>query len=184
MINAYPTLDRGLLKRNPTTNVPLSQDITYSGDIWTYEYNRGFAGGVDERYVVNITNGNGMEIINVNTGKVYNENDGLTYEGTAYEYLFPFISDNGYSATTIKDTTFIVNKNRTPLISKVVHGGGQTPILNTYHYSLLPLVQRPNRAWTASGYNTLFKALAQHNFAPTKAVLLPPDGLLLFQRIE
>ena len=35
-----------------------------------------------------------MEIINVNTGKVYNENDGLTFDAQTKDYLFPFIGAN------------------------------------------------------------------------------------------
>ena len=95
MINAMPTINQGLLKRNPTVRKTLDKDINFTDEIWTYEYQRGFADGDDEKYAINITNEGGMEIINVNTGKVYNEVDGLTFDAQTKDYLFPFIGANG-----------------------------------------------------------------------------------------
>ena len=113
MINAYPTIDKGLLKRNPTTNKVLSQTISYSRNMWTFAYDRGLSGLDEEKYSINISDGD-MEIVNVLSGKVYKEASGLTI--TDKEYLHPFSGNNGYSATTIKDTTFIINKEIIPKI--------------------------------------------------------------------
>ena len=119
MINAYPTIDKGLLKRNPTTKLELSGDITYSDNSWTYEYDRGtFAD--EEKYAIKIdtdTSGNpNMEIVNVVSGKVYKSGSDLILDGESSKYLSPFGGRNGYSALTIKDTTFIVNKNVVPAL--------------------------------------------------------------------
>ena len=113
MVNAYPTIDKGLLKRNPTQRLPLGASVTYTDDMFIYEYDRGLSGDSEEKYAINI-NDQGIEIINVLNGDVYNENAGLTYEGTAKDYLFPFGGKSGYAATTVKDTTFITNRGVTP----------------------------------------------------------------------
>ena len=118
MINAYPTLDRGLLKRNPTKKLALSNSIQFSQDMYTYAYDRGVA---DEKYTINIVAGE-LEIINVIDGTIYKETDGLTYDGTAKDYLTPFGGSNGYASTTVKDTTFITNK----LVSPNMLVGGTT----------------------------------------------------------
>jgi len=115
MVNAFPTLDKGLLKRNPTTKMDLSQDITFSADMWSYAYDRGLAGGDEEKYSINITDGH-LEIINVMNGDVYKDGNGLTFEAASEDYLFPFAGMNGYAATTVKDTTFLVNKTIVPKI--------------------------------------------------------------------
>lgn len=110
MINAYPTLDRGLLKRNPTQKLDLSSGITLNQSMYTYEYDRG---SEEEKYAINISDGD-MEIINVLDGTVYKELSGLTYDANAKDYLTPFGGSNGYASTTIKDTTFITNKLVSP----------------------------------------------------------------------
>lgn len=112
-INAYPTVNQGLLKRNPTINLPLSGSVTFAEDNYIYSYDRGLAGDSEEKYAVVINTG-GMEIINTVSGKVYTKANGLLkYETQSDEdYLKPFTNANSYSAVTIKDTTFIVNKNK------------------------------------------------------------------------
>ena len=110
MVNAHPTLDRGLLKRNPTQKLALNSAITLNQTMYTYAYDRG-AG--NEKYTINISDGD-MQIINVLTGAVYKDTFNLTYEGNAKAYLTPFGGSNGYASTTIKDTTFITNKLVSP----------------------------------------------------------------------
>ncbi len=124
MVNAMPTIDRGLLKRNPTTKLHLDKSVTYTDNMWTYEYDRGLSGDSEEKYSMQVTSA-GLEIINVLNGKVYKDGDGLTYEGAAKDYLFPFAGINGYSSTTIKDTTFLVNKNRSPRMLLIDSGNGE-----------------------------------------------------------
>ena len=161
MINAFPTIDKGLLKRNPTVRVDLNEDIVFTDDIWTYEYQRGFAGGSNERYAVNITNSGAMEIVNVDSGRVYKEglfnSDGkelLSYENGSRAYLYPFIGSNGYAATTIKDTTFLVNKNKTPTMDNLIYDEEQPPDIEDYPYVLIELKENPDREWTGilAGY--------------------------------
>ena len=118
MINAYPTIDKGLLKRNPTKRLILSASIAYSQDMWTYEYDRGLSGDSEEKYVLSVNN-NGLEIVNILNGTVYKDAAGLTYEGDAKDYLYPFSGINSYSSTTVKDTTFLVNKNITPRMNDI-----------------------------------------------------------------
>lgn len=173
MINAMPTINQGLLKRNPTVRKTLDKDINFTDEIWTYEYQRGFADGDDEKYAINITNEGGMEIINVNTGKVYNEVDGLTFDAQTRDYLFPFIGANGYAATTIKDTTFFVNKNRTPILDNKENDVGATPVAKTYKYILQQIIDSPNRSWvqhysSGASVSDLNAAYPQRNYAPSK----------------
>jgi len=125
MINAYPTLDRGLLKRNPTQKLTLDAAITLNQTMYSYEYDRGASNGDEEKYTINIVDGD-MEIVNVLTGVVYKDTHGLTYEAVAKDYLTPFGGSNGYASTTIKDTTFITNK----LVSPQLLTGAPTD--NTY----------------------------------------------------
>ena len=115
MVNAYPTLDKGLLKRNPTKKIQLGLNVSFDKNMWSYAYDRGLAGDDEEKYSINISDGN-LEIINVMTGEVYKEGYNLTFDGSAKDYLFPFSGMNGYAATTIKDTTFIVNKTKVPAL--------------------------------------------------------------------
>lgn len=114
MINAYPTLDRGLLKRNPSKKINLASTISYSNDMYQYSYDRGDSTAEDENYSIQITS-SGIEIVDIVSGNVVREGLGLTYEGTTKNYITTnFGGKNGYSCLTIKDTTFIVNKNIKP----------------------------------------------------------------------
>lgn len=114
MINAYPTLDRGLLKRNPTEKITLSSAITYDNDMFTYSYDRGDSDAEGENYSIKITS-SGIEVVDVVNGNVKKEGSGLTYDGTSKSYITTnFGGKNGYACLTIKDTTFIVNKNIKP----------------------------------------------------------------------
>lgn len=120
MVNAVPTLDRGLLKRNPTQKLELSTSSTFTHDMYSYAYDRGLSGSTEEKYSINILP-SGIEIIDVINGTVYNATTGgLTYTGNALNYITGgtgspnFGGSTGYAATTIKDTTFITNKMVSP----------------------------------------------------------------------
>jgi len=170
MINAYPTLDQGLLKRNPTTELNLSAAITYDRDMWKYQYDRGLSGSGSEQYSVQITN-DGMEIVNVGSGEVYTDGSGLTFDGLARDYLFPFSGSNGYAATTVKDTTFIVNKGRIPQIDGLASGDTTTaPTPITLHFSLTELLKNSTALWSSSVGNS---SIPPSKIAPTKAVIDP-----------
>lgn len=131
MINAFPTLDRGLLKRNPTSKVTTSQAITFSNNAYQYNYDRGDVDTEDENYSIQITS-NGIEIIDVVNGNVFNETLGLTYVGSSKNYVTTsFGGKVGFSCITIKDTTFVVNKNIAPqMLSTLV--STSTTKLNAY----------------------------------------------------
>jgi len=129
-VNAFPTVNNGLLKRNPTHVLDLDDNIDYASNMWIYAYDRGLAGDSEEKYSIQIT-ANGMEIVDVTTGKVFNKvNGGIVYSDTnAENYLYPFAGSNGYSAVTIKDTTFLLNKNIQPrMINRSYNGVGTTTV--------------------------------------------------------
>lgn len=114
MENAYPTINEELMKRNPTVNIPLSDSIVYSNNTFQYSYDRGDTVDYDEKYTVNISS-TGINIIDIVTGTVINEGSGLTYSGTSKNYVTTsFGGKNGFSCITLKDTTFIINKNIAP----------------------------------------------------------------------
>ncbi len=119
MINCVPTVDRGLMKRSPTRQKRLTNldgrraELDYDLDMWTYEYDRGTGGDNLSEFSFSVTS-KGLQVVNVNTGVVYKEFDGLNYKGFAKQYLFPFGGRMGYSATVVKDTVFLTNKLKQP----------------------------------------------------------------------
>jgi len=148
MVNAYPTLDRGLLKRNPTEKLTLSHAIDYDKNMWVYEYDRGLAGDSEEKYSIQITDG-GMNIINVIDGQIYNKSNGkLIFTETEDEdYLQPFINGRGYSAVTIKDTTFIANKNVLSILDPYIAGDSTgTPSTVTVNEDIIWFNKTPTKS--------------------------------------
>lgn len=148
MVNAYPTLDRGLLKRNPTEKLTLTHAIDFDKNMWVYEYDRGLAGDSEEKYSVQITD-SGMNIINVIDGQVYNKaNSKLIFTTTEDEdYLQPFINGRGYSAVTIKDTTFIANKNVLPILDPYISGDSTgTPSTVTVNEDIIWFNKVPSKS--------------------------------------
>jgi len=117
MINAYPTINQGILKRNPTTKIPLDDTVDYSNEMFNYNYDRGDVLGEDERYSFSITSA-GIEVIDIIDGVVYNEANGkLIYDGSSKTYLTgSFGGSNGYACLTLGDTTFISNKRAIPVM--------------------------------------------------------------------
>ena len=131
MENAFPTLDRGLLKRNPTEAIATSQTINFSNNAFQYSYDRGDVDVEDENYSIQITS-TGIEVIDVVNGNVFNETSGLTYVGASKSYITTnFGGKTGYSCITIKDTTFIVNKNIKPQMLSTTYSISTTK-LNAY----------------------------------------------------
>lgn len=122
MIDCVPTLDRGLMKRSPTENLPLKflddsvATLDFTNDMWSYEFDKG--SGLEESDEFSYTiNENGLQILNTTSGILYENGNGINYEGAANTYLNGvFAGRNGYSATTIKDTVFLVNKTIEPLM--------------------------------------------------------------------
>ena len=101
-INCYHSLDLGLRRRNPTNLISNATGVTDNS--WVYSYDRGSAGDLTEKYSVVITE-DGLKVLDLETGLE------MTLQDTSGTYLEPF-SITGYSAITVKDTTFITNRNK------------------------------------------------------------------------
>ena len=119
MINCIPSIDKGLVKRNPTDKLKLKYNdgseasIKYSLDMWVFEHDRG--SGEDEYSEFAIMMSDiGLQIVNVRTGTMYDATKGITYSDNSDDYLLPYNGRIGYAATTIKDTIFISNKSIKP----------------------------------------------------------------------
>ena len=126
MINCIPTIDSGLIKRNPSYRVDTGA-ISIGSNTFSYEYDRGYSLNTEERYSLQISqdgSATDIKVVNLSSGKVYSDGAGLTFEGSAEEYLSNFSGVNGYAGTTIKDTTFITNKDITPRL----YSGTEDPL--------------------------------------------------------
>lgn len=101
-INCYHTIESGVRRRNPT--VLIKENTGISNDNWTYSYDRGLSGVDTEKYSV-IIDSSGLRVLNLVSGEF------MTVANTSGTYLEPF-SNTGYSGVTVKDTTFITNRNK------------------------------------------------------------------------
>lgn len=100
-INCYHTVESGLRKRNPASHI-VGSDTGIVGNAFVYSYDRGRSGVFNEKY----------SIIWDGTLRAIDLNDGSSIPITGdVSYLAPFTSDTGYSAITVKDTTYITNRN-------------------------------------------------------------------------
>ena len=131
MVNCYPTIQYGVCRRKPTQF--LSSSIIASDNQFFHSYDRGLSGESSEQYIVTIDNTNGLRVLDVLSGTYKT----VTYAGNAHKYLENSNPELGFSAITIKDTTFIANKDIIPLMQ------GQTSstvnyksiVLNMHGYS-------------------------------------------------
>jgi len=162
MVNAFPTLDRGLLKRNPTQKLELTDSIDYNSNMWVYEYDRGLAGDSEEKYSISITE-NGMTIINILSGQVYSKDNGklIFSQPENKDYLY-FINSRGFAGVTIKDTTFIANKNIHPELDPYVTGQGSTSTTDVSE-SIIWFNKIPLQVYT----DFLGNQLHQYDYAPS-----------------
>ena len=113
MVNCHPTLVQGTHKRNPA--VRTDRDDSLVSDAFVHLYDRG-AG--DEQYVVVVKNGE---------YKVYDENGTQAQDWVTDSYLdIPSGAkpNESFSAVTVGDTTFIVNKTKTVLLDTAVDDNG------------------------------------------------------------
>ena len=134
-INCYHTLDMGLRRRNPTSI--LSQDIGITSETFIYNYER----DIEEKYSIVISSGT-MKAIDLSDGTTKTVNN----ISSAFNYLVPF-SNSGFSAVTVKDTTFIVNKNKQVLSDNTTQ---TDPNINT-------VIIWVKRAEPVTGYNYYVK---------------------------
>jgi len=109
MINCHPSLVQGVQKRNPS--VIQAQDNTVDPDAFIHVYDRG-AG--DEQYIIVVQDGE---------YKVYDENGTQAQDWVSNSYLSVPVGTaprDAFSAVTVGDTTFIVNKTVTTAMSATV----------------------------------------------------------------
>ena len=125
MINCYPTIENGVRRRNPTQLI--SNSVIVQNNQFMYAYDRGLSGEATEQYMITIDRVNNLRVfdINANTYRTVN------YTGNALKYLQSSNPEVGFSAITVKDTTFIANKDIVPVMQ------GQTS--TAVNYSLLTL---------------------------------------------
>lgn len=101
-VNCYHTVEQGTRRRNPTSLI--SNAIGVTSNSWIYSYDRGTASSLSEKYSV-VINESGIRVIDLLTG------NNVPVINTSGTYLAPF-SITGYSACTVKDVTFITNRNK------------------------------------------------------------------------
>ena len=138
MINAYPTISTGVRRRNPTVQV--NTNTLLEDNQFVHSYDRGLAGESSEQYIVTIDRVNGLRVMEASTGEYRT----VTYSGSALSYLESSNPSIGFSALTIKDTTFIANKEIIPQIQ----GFGTTATLNYKSVNVSTI-------GFSNGYNTI-----------------------------
>jgi hypothetical protein len=123
MINCHPSLVQGLHKRNPS--VALATDNTVTSDAFIHVYDRG-AG--DEQYIINVKDG---------YYKVYDEAGTQAQDWVANSYLSVPAGTaprEAFSAVTVGDTTFIVNKTKTVAMDTAVDNNGDASWDQNFYY--------------------------------------------------
>lgn len=108
MINCYPSIVYGVFKRRPTEI--LSTNCKISEDKWNYSYDKGLSGDTSEKYHITIDADNKLQVFDINS-KEYKI---VNYENNSDNYLIASNYHSGFSGITIKDTTFITNKDIIP----------------------------------------------------------------------
>lgn len=103
-INCYHTIESGTRRRNPT--ISLGQATGIDSNCFVYNYDRGLSLDLNEKYSI-IYDEQGFRALDINSGTVIPVIDN---SGT---YMQDFDTETGYSAVTVKDVTFISNRNKT-----------------------------------------------------------------------
>lgn len=109
MINCYPSIPYGIQRRNPTQLI--SSDILVEDNQFSHTYDRGLSGESSEQYLITIDKVHGLRVFDIGSGEYRT----VTYSGAALTYLESSNPEIGFSAITVKDTTFIANKDILPL---------------------------------------------------------------------
>jgi len=109
MINCYPSIQNGTRRRNPTQQI--SSSIFAEDNQFMHTYDRGLSGETLEQYVITIDASNGLRVYDVYS----NEYRAVSYSGNALRYLESSNPEIGFAAITIKDSTFIVNRDVVPI---------------------------------------------------------------------
>lgn len=108
MINVIPSVDRGTRKRNPTEKITTPSNVTFNQ--FSHKYDKGLSGETEEKYSITIDDTNDIQVLDVDTGNYLP----VTYEGDSLGYLSAGDPQSSYAALTVKDTTFVVNKDIVP----------------------------------------------------------------------
>jgi len=140
MVNCIPTLDKGTHLRNPSLPIKLvdldgvTAELTFPTgleSVFAYEYDEGDIALNNKSYAYLITKAGGLEIADMElevskittnagaqatafTGEVYRDGKGINYaEQDDRDYLVALFEKGSFSMTTVRDTTFVTNKNIT-----------------------------------------------------------------------
>ncbi len=122
MVNCYPTLVQGVQKRNPVVHHATDAVDT---DAFIHVYDRG-AG--DEQYIIVVEDGR---------YKVYDElgAEQQTWVTSTYLNIVGSVSPrDAFSAVTVGDTTFIVNKTKTVAMNPATDDNGDPDWASTFYY--------------------------------------------------
>lgn len=125
MINCFPSIPYGVQRRNPTQLI--STAVLAEDNQFSHSYDRGLSGESSEQYLITIDKVNGLRVFDIDSATYRT----VTYSGAALTYLENSNPEIGFSAITVKDTTFIANKDIVPLRK------GETA--TSVNYSLLTL---------------------------------------------
>jgi len=125
MINCYPSIQNGTRRRNPTQQI--SSAIFAEDNQFMHTYDRGLSGETLEQYAITIDASNGLRVYDVYS----NEYRTVSYSGNALRYLESSNPEIGFAAITIKDSTFIVNRDIIPI--------RQGEFASAVNYSLLTI---------------------------------------------
>lgn len=110
MINCYPSIQSGVRRRNPT--IKINSSVLVEDNQFLHTYDRGLSGESSEQYVITIDRTNNLRVFDINANKYATVN----YTGNALKYLESSNPEIGFSAITVKDTTFIANRDMLPMM--------------------------------------------------------------------
>lgn len=172
MVNIYPTVHHGLRRRNPTIQV--SSAILTEENQFMHTYDRGLSGETSEQYVITIDKVNGLRVLDVGAG-IYRT---VTYSGAAAGYLQSSNPEIGFSAITIKDTTFIANRDIVPSIAGL--GAGATINNKSINLDMTSYGYKIRLARTTTGQQ--WKVVYfPYGYSYTTVSNLPPARVRVFQ---
>lgn len=129
MINCYPSLVQGLQKRNPIVDHATDNSVDENAFIHVYDRGAG-----DEQYIIVIQN----DALDVGQFKVYDEVGTVVENWTTQTYFTTPAGTSprdNFSAVTVGDTTFIVNKSTEVAMDGVLdHNDDQYWYQNFYYW--------------------------------------------------
>lgn len=152
MINCYPSIQAGVRRRNPT--VKINSDVLVEDEQFLHTYDRGLSGESSEQYLITIDRTNNLRVFDV----VANKYATVNYTGNALKYLESSNPEIGFTAITVKDTTFIANRDIVPTMVGDIDG--------TKYYKSINF----NIKGYSSNYNTLNNNVHRVNSSNKKSL--------------